>query len=79
MIRRKTLSYNLNPMFAILIGTMLATLATHFFLSWVTMDMTQLDAISRLLLTTAGLAIYGGIIGSTFYLFLPVKPRQVKN
>jgi hypothetical protein len=73
MIRRKTQAYNLPPSLTILIATMLATIATHLFLTMVTSDMTQLDWAARLFLTLAGLAIYGGIAGGTFYLFLPQK------
>jgi hypothetical protein len=77
MIRRKTQAYNLHPAFTILMATMLATISTHIFLTVVTGDMSQLDWAGRLVLTLAGLTIYGGIAGGTFYLFLPQKsPRR---
>jgi hypothetical protein len=76
MIRRKTQAYNLHPSLTILIGTMLATIATHLFLTMATSDMTQLDWAARLFLTLAGLSIYGGIVGGTFYLFLPQKSQH---
>jgi hypothetical protein len=76
MIRRKTQAYNLHPAFTILMATMLATIATHIFLTTITRDMSQLDWAGRLILSLTGLAIYGGIAGGTFYFFLPQKNQQ---
>jgi hypothetical protein len=75
MIRRKTQAYNLHPALTILLATMLATIVTHIFLTVATNDMSQLDWAGRLFLTLTGLAIYGSIVGGTFYLFLPERQR----